>query len=106
VGEVHLHITVNTDIGNVPVAALLQHCDDVCAAATSPPDAVILLCTNLTLHGEAAALEQRTSATLLDSVYVTLWHTLQLLRADTRPLAARYGRLFALTLQPPPETRQ
>jgi maleate isomerase len=106
VGEVHLRITVNTDIGNVPVAALVQHCDAVCAAAATPPDAVVLLCTNLTLHGHAAAFEQRTAATLLDSIYVTLWHVLQLLRVDTRPLAARYGRLFALTLQQQPEARQ
>jgi maleate isomerase len=103
VGEVHLRITVNTDIGRVPVAALVQHCDAVCKSAAAAPDALILLCTNLTLHGEADAVEQRTGATLIDSVYVTLWHTLQLLRVSTQPLAQRYGRLFALQLQQPRE---
>jgi hypothetical protein len=98
VSEVHLGIIANTDIGKVPVAALVQHCDAVCSAAASPPDAIILLCTNLTLHGEAAAVEQRTQATVLDSVHVTLWHTLQLLGVSTQPLAHRFGRLFALEL--------
>ena len=96
--EVHLRITANTDIGKLPVSVLLQHCDAACKAASAPPDALILLCTNLTLHGEAAALEQRTQATVLDSVHVTLWHTLQLLGVSTQPLAQRFGRLFALAL--------
>ena len=96
--EVHLRITANTDIGKLPVSVLLQHCDAACKAAAAPPDALILLCTNLTLHGEAAALEQRTQATVLDSVHVTLWHTLQLLGVSTQPLAHRFGRLFALAL--------
>ena len=100
VGEVHLRITVNTDIGKVPVSALAKHCEAVCTAA-APPDAVILLCTNLTLHGQALQCEQRVGATVLDSVYVTLWHALQLLGVDTQPLAQRYGRVFSLKLQQP-----
>ena len=84
----------------MPLDTLVQHCDSVCAAAASRPDAVILLCTNLTLHGQALPLEQRTGTTLIDSVYVTLWHTLQLLGVSTQPLADRYGRVFSLQLPP------
>lgn len=105
-GEIHLRITINTDIGRVPIASLVQHCDDVCKSAASCPDAVILLCTNLTLHGEAVAVEQRTGATLIDSVYVTLWHTLQLLGVSTQSLAQRYGRVFSLQLPQPQHERQ
>ncbi len=90
----------------MPVTALVQHCDAVCKSASAAPDALILLCTNLTLHGEAAAVEQRAGATLIDSVYVTLWHTLQLLGVDTQPLAQRYGNVFSLQLQQPREERQ
>ncbi len=99
VGEVHMRITVNTDIGRVPVAALVQHCDAVCKSASAAPDAIILLCTNLTLHGEASSVEQQTGATLIDSVYVTLWHTLQLLGVNTQPLQQRYGKVFSLQLR-------
>jgi maleate cis-trans isomerase len=97
-GEIHLHITVNTDIGKVPLTTLVQHCDALCQSASSPPDAIILLCTNLTLHEEVVALEKRTNAMVIDSVYVTLWHTLQLLGVCTQPLVQRYGRLFSLQL--------
>jgi maleate cis-trans isomerase len=68
------------------------------ATATDISSAFAATRTNLTLHGEAAALEQRTQATVLDSVHVTLWHTLQLLGVSTQPLAHRFGRVFTLKL--------
>ena len=43
---------VKGTVGKLPVPVLLQNGDEACKAAAAAPDALILRCTNLTLHGE------------------------------------------------------
>lgn len=60
--------------------------------AASHPDALVYLCTNLYGANITADIEARTGVPVLDSVAVTLWHTLKL--AASPLLAPRWGKLL------------
>lgn len=87
--ERHLSITDNEAFartGDAELSALIA------GAASGPVDAVAVVCTNL--HGAPLAqrLENELGVPVLDSVTVTLWHTLMLSGAD-RPIAG-FGSLL------------
>lgn len=60
--------------------------------AASDPDALVFLCTNLYGANIAAEIEERTDVPVLDSVAVTLWHSLKLAKAPL--LDPKWGRLL------------
>jgi maleate isomerase len=57
------------------------------------PDALVYLCTNLYGARITAEIEERTGVPVLDSVAVTLWHSLKLAGAPL--LDSKWGRLLA-----------
>jgi maleate isomerase len=61
--------------------------------AAAAPDALVYLCTNLYGANIAAEIEAGTGVPVLDSVAVTLWHSLKLAGAPL--LAPKWGRLLA-----------
>lgn len=61
--------------------------------AAAAPDALVYLCTNLYGANIAAELEAGTGVPVLDSVAVTLWHSLKLAGAPL--LAPKCWRLLA-----------
>lgn len=69
-----LDLTVNTDYGRVPPAAIAAQCRRVAGAR---PDAIIVMCTNLRGAPLAAALAEETGIPVLDSVAVTVEHCLE-----------------------------
>jgi len=60
--------------------------------ATAAPDALVYLCTNLYGANITAEIEDATGVPVLDSVAVTLWHSLKLAGAPL--LERRWGRLL------------
>jgi maleate isomerase len=88
--ERHLGIRDNFAFGTVdaqPVADMIR------AVAAEGCDAIVILCTNLNGAGIAAALERELDVLILDSVVVTLWQSLRIVRADCGGLG-NWGRLF------------
>ena len=69
--------------------------DAIRAVATAGPDAITALCTNLRGTALAAPLEQELGIPILDSIAVTVWHTMLLAGADPARVQG-WGRLFAL----------
>jgi maleate isomerase len=69
-----LDLTVNTDYGRVPPAAIAAQCRRV---AATRPDAIIVMCTNLQGAPVAAAVAAETGIPVLDSVAVTIEHCLE-----------------------------
>ncbi len=89
--ERHLDLRDNFSFGLVPQAAIRQMISDV---ASSAPDAVTILCTNLNGASLAADLEAPDGPVILDSVSVTLWGCLNAI--GVRPDRIRnQGRIFS-----------
>ena len=65
-------------------------------AAAGRPDAVVVHCTNFRGGAVAPALEAELGLPVLDSVSVALWGAVRAAGGDPAPLAARWGRVFAL----------
>ncbi|MBB6636650.1 maleate cis-trans isomerase family protein [Cohnella thailandensis] len=63
-------------------------------AARAKPDAVAIVCTNMNAAGLAASKEREYGIPMLDSVSVTAWESLRMLKVDAKPLAKRWGRIF------------
>ncbi|WPU09334.1 aspartate/glutamate racemase family protein [Pseudarthrobacter oxydans] len=61
--------------------------------ASTVPDALVYLCTNLYGANITAGIEEGTGVPVLDSVAVTLWHALRLAGAPL--LDPRWGKLLA-----------
>jgi maleate isomerase len=61
--------------------------------AATNPDALVYLCTNLYGANITAEIEESTGVPVLDSVAVTLWHSLRL--AGAQLLDPRWGKLLA-----------
>ncbi|MCP3407070.1 aspartate/glutamate racemase family protein [Bradyrhizobium sp. CCGB01] len=88
--ERHLGLRDNFSFGEVTPAAIE---DMIRAVAAEGADAVVVLCTNLDGAALASSLEQELNVTVLDSVAVTLWRTLELAGGDIGALAG-WGRIF------------
>ena len=65
-------------------------------AAAGKPDAVVVHCTNFRGGRVAPELEAELGVPVLDSVAVALWGAVRAAGGDPAPLAARWGRVFAL----------
>ncbi|MGO4681314.1 maleate cis-trans isomerase family protein [Microbacterium sp. 2MCAF23] len=89
-GHTALGLSDNEAFGRVRPEALV---DPSIALAEAGPDALVYLCTNLYGAPIVAEVEARTGVPVLDSVAVTLWHSLEL--AGSPLLDARWGRLLA-----------
>lgn len=90
VAERHLGLTVNESFARVAPEDLLEPSRDV---ADSRPDAVIYLCTNLYGAPVVEQVERETGVPVLDSVAVTLWKCLDMLRLPG--LGPKWGKLLA-----------
>jgi maleate isomerase len=88
--ERHLGLRDNFAFAGITTAAIA---DMIRAVATEGCDAVVVLCTNMDGAALAASLERDLGITVLDSVAVTLWRSLQLAGADPNVLSG-WGRLF------------
>lgn len=88
--ERHLGLRDNFSFGEVAPAAIA---DMIRAVAAEGADAAVILCTNLDGAALAASLERELNITVLDSVAVTLWRTLELAGGDIAALAG-WGRIF------------
>ena len=86
----HLDLSDNESFARVTDAEMLPGSLELAALK---PDALIYLCTNLYGAKIRAEIESRTDVPVLDSVAVTLWHSLKLAGAPL--LAPRWGRLLA-----------
>jgi maleate isomerase len=86
----HLDLSDNESFARVTDEEMLPASLEL---AASKPDALIYLCTNLYGANIAAEVESRTDVPVLDSVAVTLWHSLKLAGAPL--LAPRWGRSLA-----------
>ncbi len=86
----HLDLSDNESFARVTDEELLPGSLELAALK---PDALIYLCTNLYGANITAEVESRTDVPVLDSVAVTLWHSLKLAGAPL--LAPRWGRLLA-----------
>ena len=64
--------------------------------AAGRPDAVVVHCTNFRGAAVAPALEAELGLPVLDSVSVALWGAARAAGGDPSPLAAWWGRVFAL----------
>ena len=69
-----LDLTVNTDYGRVPPAAIAAQCRRV---ASARPEAIVVMCTNLQGAPIAAAVAAETGIPVLDSVGVTVAHCVE-----------------------------
>jgi len=73
VAEAHLGLRINTDIGNVyenQVAELISR------VAVAEADAVAVVCTNFAGASVAERVERESGTIVIDSIAVTLWHSL------------------------------
>jgi len=86
----HLDLSDNESFARVTDEEMLPGSLELAALK---PDALIYLCTNLYGANITAEVESRTDVPVLDSVAVTLWHSLKLAGAPL--LAPRWGRLLA-----------
>ncbi len=95
--ERHLGLQDNFSFAEVPQARIAAMVREVAPAA----DAVAIVCTNLRAAHLAAGLERETGVAVFDTVATVLWQALLLEGHDPAPLAATWGRLFALDLPAP-----
>ena len=72
---VHLGITDNNAFAAIPAQRIAAAARTV---ASSGPDALAIVCTNVRAAGLAAELEAELGIPVLDSVSATFWHMLQL----------------------------
>lgn len=86
----HLDLSNNESFARVTDAEMMSGSLEL---ASSNPDALIYLCTNLYGANITADVEETTGVPVLDSVAITLWHCLKLAGAPL--LAPRWGRLLA-----------
>lgn len=86
----HLDLSHNESFARVTDEEMLSGSFEL---ASAKPDALVYLCTNLYGANIAEEVEERTGLPVLDSVAVTLWHSLKLAGAPL--LAPRWGRLLA-----------
>ncbi|WP_248959343.1 maleate cis-trans isomerase family protein [Sphaerisporangium perillae] len=96
VAEAHLDIRVNTEIGAVPgerIAELLRQ------VAVPGADALAVVCTNFWGGRVAPSVERERGIPVLDSVAVTLWHSLLLAGHSTAALQP-WGQIFGLQTLP------
>lgn len=89
-GERHLGIRDNFSFGEIAPSTIA---DMIRAVARAGCDAIVILCTNMNGAVVAAELEEELAVLVLDSVAVTLWHSLQIAGVDAGGLA-QWGRLF------------
>lgn len=90
VGHRALGLSDNESFARVTDDEMLPGSRELAALA---PDALIYLCTNLYGANITAEIEESTQVPVLDSVAVTLWHSLSLAGAPL--LEERWGRLLA-----------
>ncbi|GAB3571482.1 aspartate/glutamate racemase family protein [Arthrobacter alkaliphilus] len=86
----HLDLSNNESFARVTDAEMMPGSLEL---ASSNPDALIYLCTNLYGANITADVEETTGVPVLDSVAVTLWYCLKLAGAPL--LAPKWGRLLA-----------
>ncbi|WP_420398414.1 maleate cis-trans isomerase family protein [Marinovum algicola] len=92
--ERHLGDPGNFSFATYPeerIAGLIQE------VATAKPEAIAVYCTNFDGPRVAPGIERDTGIAVLDSIAVTLWHTLRLAGRDTAALAD-WGRIFRCAL--------
>ena len=110
--DVQARIAANYAAAGLPVVAerhlddpgnysFAQHDEATVAAlvrdvARARPDAIAILCTNFRGARLAPALEAELGIPILDSIALTLWHTMQLAGADPR-MVHGWGSVLSLT---------
>jgi maleate isomerase len=88
--ERHLGIRDNFAFGDIAPSTIA---DMIRAVVREGCDIVVILCTNMNGAGVASEIERELGVLVLDSVAVTLWHSLQIAGVDTGGLA-QWGRIF------------
>jgi maleate isomerase len=88
--ERHLGIRDNFSFGEIAPSTIA---DMIQAVVREGCDAIVVLCTNMNGAGVVAELERELGVLVLDSVAVTLWHSLQIAGVDAGGLA-QWGRIF------------
>ena len=92
VAEAHAGLRDNFSFCTLSEDRVADMCREVAAAG---PDAIAIVCTNMRGARRAAALEAELGVTILDSVAVTLWGSMQRAGVATAPLLS-FGRVFGL----------
>jgi len=92
VAEAHAGLRDNFSFCTLSEDRVADMCREVAAAG---PDAIAIVCTNMRGARRAAALEAELGVTILDSVAVTLWGSMQRAGVATAPLLP-FGRVFGL----------
>ena len=92
VAEAHAGLRDNFSFCTLSEDRVADMCREVAAAG---PDAIAIVCTNMRGARRAAALEAELGVTILDSVAVTLWGSMQRAGVATAPLMS-FGRFFGL----------
>ena len=88
--ERHLGIRDNFAFGEIAPSTIA---DAIRGVVRDGCDVVVILCTNMNGAGLAAELERELDVLVLDSVAVTLWHSLRIAAVDGNGLAP-WGRIF------------
>ncbi len=95
IGERHLGLEDNfafSTATEADIEAMIR------AVVADGAEAVAIVCTNLRGAGVAARLERELGVPVYDSVALTIWKSLVVAGVDPSPLAAAWGRLFAMDL--------
>jgi maleate isomerase len=94
VAERHLGIRDNFSFAGVSEDALRTLVYEVAAPGSEPPQAIVVMCTNLRAAPLATELETETGIALYDSVATVTWKALRLAGVDTSRVSG-WGRLFS-----------
>ncbi len=92
-GDAWLGISLNFDYSEVSDADTVRMVREV---AAKQPQAIAILCTNHKAAHLVTGLEAELGIPIYDSVALGLWKAMRQAGLDPSPLAARWGRLFAL----------
>ena len=95
--ERHLGLQDNFSFSEVSEAQVRHMAAELMdGPAGSRPQALTVLCTNVRGAPLAVGLEALYGVPVYDSISTVVWKALRLAGVDTRPLAPRWGRLFAM----------
>jgi maleate isomerase len=94
VAERHLGIRDNFSFAGVSEDTLRTLVHEVAAQGSEPPQAIVVMCTNLRAAPLAAELEAETGIALVDSVAAVTWKALCLAGVDPSRVSG-WGRLFS-----------
>ena len=89
--ERHSGISINYEFAEIEAEPIREM---VRAVATSRPECIIIICTNLRAATLVREMEADTGIPIYDSTSAVVWHTLKLVGVDPARCGAHWGSLF------------